>query len=85
MMTGCSGKENPQPDVYDNLIVYGNIYTAKVDASNFSTNLPGYRKIAALSDFVILDKDILTCDAQVLKETKVLKTFFEGQEVYSAE
>ena len=37
------------------------------------------------ADFVILDKDILTCDAQVLKETKVLKTFFEGQEVYSAE
>ena len=36
------------------------------------------------ADFVILDENVLTCDAQVLKEVKVLNTFFEGQEVYSA-
>ena len=35
------------------------------------------------ADFVILDQDILTCDAQMLRDTKVLKTFFEGKEVYS--
>lgn len=35
------------------------------------------------ADFVILDQDILTCDAQMLRDTKVLKTFFEGEEVYS--
>ena len=35
------------------------------------------------ADFVILDQDILTCDAQMLRNTKVLKTFFEGEEVYS--
>ena len=35
------------------------------------------------ADFVILDEDILTCDAQSLKDVQVLKTFFEGQEVYS--
>lgn len=36
------------------------------------------------ADFVILDENVLTCDAQVLNEVKVLNTFFEGQEVYSA-
>ena len=36
------------------------------------------------ADFVILDENVLTCDAQVLEEVKVLNTFFEGQEVYSA-
>ena len=35
------------------------------------------------ADFVILDSDILTCDVQKLVNVKVLKTFFEGQEVYS--
>ena len=35
------------------------------------------------ADFVILDKDVLTCDAQSLGEVQVLKTYFEGQEVYS--
>ena len=35
------------------------------------------------ADFVILDTDILTCDAQSLMDVTVLKTFFEGQEVYS--
>ena len=37
------------------------------------------------ADFVILDTDILTCDARILKDVKVLKTFFEGQEVYSGQ
>ncbi|MCQ2156748.1 MAG: amidohydrolase family protein, partial [Bacteroidales bacterium] len=35
------------------------------------------------ADFVILDKDVLNCDAQSIRNTKVLKTFFEGREVYS--
>ena len=37
------------------------------------------------ADFVILDTDILTCDAQSLMDVTVLKTFFEGQEVYSGQ
>ena len=35
------------------------------------------------ADFVILDKDVLTCDAHTLGDVQVLRTFFEGQEVYS--
>ena len=35
------------------------------------------------ADFVILDENVLTCDAQSIKDVRVLKTFFEGREVYS--
>ena len=35
------------------------------------------------ADFVILDENILTCDAQNLGGVQVVKTFFEGREVYS--
>ena len=35
------------------------------------------------ADFVILDKDVLSCDAHTLGDVQVLRTFFEGQEVYS--
>ncbi|MBQ0124180.1 MAG: amidohydrolase family protein, partial [Bacteroidales bacterium] len=35
------------------------------------------------ADFVILDKDVLTCDAHTLGDVQVLRTFFEGREVYS--
>lgn len=43
----------------------------------------GSIEVGKYADFVILDNDVLTCDAQMLRFTKVLKTFFEGQEVYS--
>ena len=35
------------------------------------------------ADFVILDENVLTCDAQDLGDVQVVKTFFEGREVYS--
>lgn len=34
------------------------------------------------ADFIIIDKDVLTCDANDIHDTKVLKTFFEGKCVY---
>ena len=35
------------------------------------------------ADFVIIDQNVLTCDVNNICNTKVLKTFFEGKEVYS--
>ena len=35
------------------------------------------------ADFVIIDQNVLTCDVNNIRNTKVLKTFFEGKEVYS--
>ncbi|MCQ2336479.1 MAG: amidohydrolase family protein [Paludibacteraceae bacterium] len=42
----------------------------------------GSIKEGKYADFVILDKNILTCDVQMLQNVQVLYTFFEGNEVY---
>ncbi len=42
----------------------------------------GSIKEGKYADFVILDKNILTCDVQMLENVQVLYTFFEGNEVY---
>lgn len=44
----------------------------------------GSIEVGKYADFVILDEDVLTCAPQALSDVKVLKTFFEGQEVYSS-
>ena len=43
----------------------------------------GSIEVGKYADFVILDEDLLTCNAQALGDVQVLKTFFEGEEVYS--
>lgn len=35
------------------------------------------------ADFILIDQDVLTCDTGELRNTRVMKTFFEGQEVFS--
>ena len=34
------------------------------------------------ADFILIDKDVLTCDVNELHDTKVLNTYFEGKCVY---
>ncbi|SFA48238.1 hypothetical protein SAMN05216263_103235 [Metapseudomonas otitidis] len=36
------------------------------------------------ADFILLDRDVFTVDAKALAETRVLKTWFGGREVYTA-
>jgi len=35
------------------------------------------------ADFIVLDRDVLTVEAEALRDTQVLKTFFAGREVFS--
>jgi predicted amidohydrolase YtcJ len=39
---------------------------------------------AKLADFVVLDRDIMTCDVRDIADTKVLETFSFGESVYRA-
>lgn len=41
--------------------------------------------VGKYADFILIDKDVLTCPAEKLHETKVLMTFFEGNCVYRQE
>jgi predicted amidohydrolase YtcJ len=42
----------------------------------------GSLKYGKLADFVILDRDVMTCDVEEIPETKVLKTVSFGEVVY---
>lgn len=45
----------------------------------------GSLEVGKLADFIIIDRDILTCDAKQIPFTKVLYTFVGGQLVYKAD
>lgn len=48
-------------------------------------NERGSIKVGKYADFVLADKDAFTCPVTDIHKTQVLKTFFEGKEVYSKE
>lgn len=49
----------------------------------FLENERGSIKEGKYADFLVIDQNVLTCDLMKIHNTQVLKTFFEGQEVYS--
>ncbi|WAF84120.1 amidohydrolase [Metapseudomonas otitidis] len=44
----------------------------------------GSLAVGKQADFILLDRDVFTVDAKALAETRVLKTWFGGREVYTA-
>lgn len=49
----------------------------------YSENERGSIAPGKYADFIIIDKDVLTCDVNELHDTKVLNTYFEGNCVYT--
>ncbi|MEO7310091.1 MAG: amidohydrolase [Chitinophagaceae bacterium] len=48
----------------------------------FEEQLKGSLEKGKLADFIILDKDLLTCDEKQILDVKVVKTFVGGKKVY---
>jgi predicted amidohydrolase YtcJ len=44
----------------------------------------GSIEVGKYADFVLLDKDITSCEASAINEGKVVSVYFEGKEVYTA-
>jgi hypothetical protein len=42
----------------------------------------GSLEVGKLADFIVLDRDILTCPMDSIKDTKVLKTYFDGRALF---
>lgn len=50
--------------------------------SSFDEEIKGSLEVGKLADFVILDKDILSCEKQDILNTNIIATYLSGQTVY---
>jgi predicted amidohydrolase YtcJ len=50
----------------------------------FLENEIGTIEVGKRADFVVMDRDWMTCEAEAILETKILATYVGGEEVYSA-
>jgi hypothetical protein len=50
---------------------------------NFEENEKGSLEIGKAADFIIINQDIMEINAKLIPETKVLKTFVDGEMVYN--
>jgi predicted amidohydrolase YtcJ len=61
------------------------MYTVNGAYLSFEEGIKGSLEPGKLADMVILDRDILTCPVDDIKDTRVLRTFLGGVTVYAAE
>lgn len=57
-------------------------YTQWAAYGQFEEDIKGTLEIGKLGDFVVLDRDIMTCPEDEIKETTVLRTVLDGNTVY---
>ncbi|MFP3950839.1 MAG: amidohydrolase [Candidatus Bathyarchaeia archaeon] len=60
------------------------LYTINGAYLNFEEDVKGSIEPGKLADMIIIDRDILTCPEDDIKETRVLRTFLGGRTVYKA-
>ena len=60
------------------------MYTRNGAYLTFEEEIKGSLETGKLADMIILDRDILTCPEDDIKDTKVLRTFLGGKTVYTA-
>lgn len=88
MMVAVTGAYEPSSYIWDKEEIINRYQFLQAATYNGAWQLHlekerGSIKPGKYADFVILDQNVLTCETNMLRNTKVLKTFFEGKEVYA--
>ena len=60
------------------------MYTVNGAYLSFEEDIKGSLKPGMLADMIVVDRDILTCPEDDIKDTKVLRTILGGKTVYEA-
>ena len=60
------------------------MYTINGAQLTFEEEIKGSLEPGKLADMVILDRDIMTCPEDEIKDIKILRTFLGGETVYAA-
>jgi predicted amidohydrolase YtcJ len=60
-------------------------YTANNAHLLFKEKEVGSLEPGKFADFVVIDTDLLTCPEDKIRETKVLKTYLGGKQVYDSQ
>jgi len=58
------------------------MYTTNCALALFQDKFVGSLEKGKLADFIVVDTDLLTCPANALKKTQVLRTYFDGRLVF---
>jgi hypothetical protein len=60
------------------------LYTINGAYHTFEENIKGSIEPGKLADMIVIDRDILTCPLDDIRDTKVLRTILGGKTVYEA-
>jgi predicted amidohydrolase YtcJ len=60
------------------------MYTINSAYLSFEENIKGSLEAGKLADIIVIDRDILTCQEDDIKDTKVISTYLGGKVVYDA-
>lgn len=85
-VTGCDTKGNgpawPNQILSREQALYG--YTAEGAYASYEEHVKGMIKPGMYADFITVDTDLLTCEAEKILSAKVTKTFVAGEQVFGA-
>lgn len=59
-------------------------FTLDAAYAAFEENEKGSLTVGKLADFIVIDRDVLTCDVRAILETRVLQTVIGGEAVFTA-
>jgi predicted amidohydrolase YtcJ len=60
------------------------MHTVNAAYLSFEEDVKGSIEAGKLADLIVIDRDILTCPEDEIKETRVLRTILGGRTVYEA-